>query len=90
MFILATVAILVAAPIGAYTAYYFSLHPIVMEGISETYKEYGVISDEIPLSFDIFTIFWNVLVIYILSFVSILYPVAYINRFRPVEAVHHV
>ena len=90
MCILATVAILVAAPIGAYTAYYFSLHPIVMEGISETYKEYGVISDEIPLSFNVLTIFWNVLVIYILSFLSIVYPISYINRFRPVEAVHHV
>lgn len=90
MFILATVAVLFASSLGAFIAYYFSLHPIVIEGISETYKQYGIISDKIPLSFNLFTIFWNVMLIYVLSFLSILYPLIYINRFKPVEAVHHV
>jgi len=90
IFILSTAAILLATPIGAYIAYYFSVHPIVIAGISETYKEYGVVSDEIPLAFNLFTIGWNVAVVYLLNFISILYPMAYINRFRPIEAVHHV
>ena len=90
IFIIATLAILFATPIASSIAYYFSLHPIVIEGISQTYKEYGIISDEIPFSFDVFTIFWNVAVIYMLSFLSILYPTTYINRFKPIEALHHV
>ena len=90
IFIIATLAILFATPIASFIAYYFSLHPIVIEGISETYKEYGIISDKIPFSFDIFTIFWNVSLIYILSFLSILYPIFYINSLKPIEAMHHV
>jgi len=90
IFIIATLAILFATPIASSIAYYFSLHPIVIEGISQTYKEYGIISDEIPFSFDVFTIFWNVAVIYMLSFLSILYPISYINSLKPIEAMHHV
>ena len=90
IFILSTLAIVLATPIGAYIAYYFSLYPIVIEGMSETYKEYGIISDELPFSFDLFTIFWNVAVIYILNFLSVIYPIRYINAFRPIEATRHV
>ena len=90
IFILSSMAILLATPIGASIAYYFSLHPFVMEGISETYKDYGVVSDEIPLAFNWFTISWNVGMIYMLNFLSIIYPIRYINAFKPVEASHHV
>lgn len=90
IFILSSLAILLATPIGAYIAYYFSLHPIIIEGMSETYKEYGVVSDEMPLSFDIFTIFWNVCLVYILNFLSVIYPISYINAFKPIEATKHV
>ena len=90
IFILSSLAILLATPIGIYITYYFSLHPIVIEGISETYKQYGIVSDEMPFSFDIFTISWNVLVIYILNFLSIVYPTIYINKLNPIEAMSHV
>jgi len=90
IFILSTMAIVLAAPIGGYIAYYFSVHPMVIAGISETYKAYGVVSDEIPLSFDLVTIGWNIAVVYGLNFLSVIYPIVYINRFEPIEAVHHV
>jgi len=90
IFILSTLAIVLATPLGAYIAYYFSLHPIIIEGMSETYKEYGVVSDALPLSFDGFTIFWNVSVIYLLNFLSVIYPIIYINSFQPIEATKHV
>ncbi|MEA3523028.1 MAG: FtsX-like permease family protein [Campylobacterota bacterium] len=90
IFILSSLAILFATPIGAYIAYYFSVHPIVIEGMSETYREYGIISDEMPLNFDMFTIFWNVCLIYFLNFLSVIYPIRYINAFKPIEATKHV
>ncbi|MBN2824894.1 MAG: ABC transporter permease [Campylobacterales bacterium] len=90
IFIISTVAIVLATPIGAYISYYYSVHPIVIEGISETYKDYGIVSDEMPLSFNLFTIFWNVMVVYILNLLSILYPMRYLSSFRPVEALGHV
>lgn len=90
IFILSSFAILLAMPLGAYLAYYFSVNPIIIEGMSETYKQYGIVSDEMPFNFNLFTITWNVLVIYILNFLSILYPAFYINSFSPIEASHHV
>ena len=90
IFVLASSAVVLATPLGAFVAYYYSVHPIVIEGISQTYKEYGIVSDTINLSFDLFTIGWNVGVIYLLSFLSIIYPVHYINKFTPIEALRHV
>lgn len=90
IFILSTVAILFAMPLGAGTAYYFSLYPIVIEGMSEMYKDYGIVSDEMPFAFDLLTISWNVATVYLLNFLSIIYPVSYINSFKPIEATHHV
>ena len=90
IFILSTAAIIIATPIGAGIAYYFSIYPIIIEGISETYKDYGVVSDELPFNFDLFTIAWNVAVIYALNFISIIYPISYINAFKPIEATRHV
>lgn len=88
--ILSSLALLLATPIAGYICYYYSLHPIVIEGIADMYKDYGIISDEIPFSFDIFTIGWNLALIYLLNFLSILYPYFYINSFKPIEATKHV
>jgi len=58
--------------------------------MSETYKEYGIVSDSVPLEFNLFTITWNVALIYGLNFLSVIYPISYINAFKPIEATRHV
>lgn len=90
IFILSSLAIILATPIAGYICYYFEIHPIIIEGMAEMYKDYGVISDELPLKFDIFTIFWNIGIIYLINFLSIIYPYIYINTFEPIEATRHV
>ena len=90
IFILSTAAIILASPIGAAINYYFSIHPIIIEGISETYKDYGIVSDELPFDFNLFSIGWNIAIIYVLNFLSIIYPITYINAFKPIEAARHV
>ncbi|MEA3330361.1 MAG: FtsX-like permease family protein [Campylobacterota bacterium] len=90
IFILSTLALIFATPIAGYICYYYSIDPIVIEGMAEIYKDYGIVSDEMPFSFDIFTIFWNVLLIYSLNILSIIYPYFYINSYTPIEASHHV
>lgn len=90
IFIVSTAAIVIATPIASYISYYFSVNPIVIEGMSEMYKDYGIVFDEIPFKFDLFTIAWNVAVIYILNFLSVVYPISYINAFKPIEAAKHV
>ncbi|WP_331861779.1 ABC transporter permease [Sulfurovum sp.] len=88
--LLAAVSILLGTLIGASIAYYFELHPIVISGIAETYKEYGVVSDEIPMHFDLFTIAWNALTIFILDLAAILYPIFKVNKLTAMEAMRYV
>ncbi len=88
--LLATISIVVGTIIGASIAYYYELHPIVISGIAETYKEYGVVSDEIPMKFDLFTIAWNALTIFTLNLAAILYPIAKINKLTAMEAMRYV
>ncbi len=88
--ILTLVALIVAVPIASYINYYYSMYPIVIEGIAEMYKDYGIISDEIPFDFNPITIVWNALVVFILNCLSILYPYIYVNLFTPIEASRHV
>ncbi len=90
IFILTTLAILVATPIASYICYYYSVNPIIIDGISDMYKDYGIVSDEIPFDFTPFTIFWNVSLIYILNILSVVYPYFYIRSFTPIEATRHV
>ena len=90
IFILSSLAIVVATPIAGYICYYYSINPIVIEGMAEMYKDYGIISNEVPFNFDILTIFWNVGIIYILNILSIIYPYFYINSYEPIEATRHV
>ncbi|WP_373000938.1 ABC transporter permease [Sulfurimonas sp.] len=90
IFILSSAAFLIAVPIATYICYYYSINPIVIEGIAEMYKDYGIVSDEIPFNFDMFTIAWNIALIYVLNFLSIIYPYLFINSFEPIEASRHV
>ncbi len=88
--ILTLLALLAATPLGAYTAYYFEVHPIVIAGMSDMYKEYGVVSDEVPTLFEPFTVFWNVMLVFGLNLLSIIYPLFYVRSFNAIEAMHHV
>lgn len=88
--ILSSLAILLATPIASYICFYYSVNPIIIEGIAEMYKDYGIISDELPFRFDVFTIVWNVAIIYALNILSVIYPYFYINSFKPIEASRHV
>lgn len=88
--ILATISVILGTIIGASIAYYYELNPIVISGIAETYKEYGVVSDEIPMNFDLFTITWNALTIFMLNLAAIIYPVAKINKLTAMEAMRYV
>ena len=88
--ILTVAALALAVPLGAYTAYYFQIHPIVIPGLSDMYKEYGVVSDQVPTQFDPVTILWNTLLVFSLNLLSIVYPILYTRSFTPVEAIRHV
>lgn len=90
VFLLTSAAIFLATPIAASISYYYSIHPIVIDGISDMYKDYGIVSDAIPFNFSLFTMGWNIAVLYILNLLSIVYPYLYVRSFTPTKAIAHV
>jgi ABC-type lipoprotein release transport system permease subunit len=88
--ILAISSVVVGMVIGAFLAYYYEINPIVIEGIAETYKQYGIVTDAVPTRFDLFTIAWNAAVVLVLNFLALFYPIYYLRQFTPTEAMHHV
>lgn len=90
MLLLATGAVALSIAVGAPIAWYYELHPIVIQGIAEAYKEYGIVNDQIPMRFNVFTILWNGGVVFALNVLAVIYPIAVANRNTPIEAMQHV
>ncbi len=88
--LLAVAAALIGGVLGGITSEYFAIHPIVIEGMAESYKEYGIVSDSVPTRFDLWTVTWNTLVVLLLDFAAIVYPIRFASGFTPVEAMRHV
>jgi len=90
MLLIALSAVGASVAVGAPIAWYYELHPVVIEGIAEAYRDYGIVDDQIPMRFDWFTIGWNAGIVFALNMLAVLYPIAVVKRYTPVEAMHHV
>lgn len=88
--LLSSISVLLGTLIGGFLAYYYEIHPIIIPGMAEMYKDYGVVSDKLPLHFDLLTISWNALTIFLLNITAILYPIIKINKLTVVEAMRYV
>ncbi len=88
--LLATLSVITGAIIGGLVAHHYELHPIVISGMAEMYKDYGVVSDEVPMHFDLFTITWNALTIFLLNLTAIIYPVSKVNTLSATEAMRYL
>jgi len=87
---LAFVSVIIGGLIGGTIAYYFHLHPIVFSGMEEQFKQYGLAASEMPTAFMPMVILRDMAIMFSLSVLSTLYPIIKVNRFHPVEAIHHV
>ncbi|XCN74449.1 MAG: FtsX-like permease family protein [Candidatus Electrothrix aestuarii] len=88
--LLAVVSVVLGGLLGGVVAYYFHLNPIPMSGFEEQFKQYGLAVSAIPTAFQPLAILRDMLVMFVLSVLSTLYPILKINRYRPVEAMRHV
>jgi ABC-type lipoprotein release transport system permease subunit len=88
--LLALVSVIIGGLIGGAFAYYFHLNPIVFSGMEEQFKQYGLAASEMPTAFMPLVILRDMIVMFGLSVLSTLYPILKVNRFQPVEAIHHV
>jgi len=77
--------------VGGGLSYYFHLHPIALSaGYEEQFRQYGLAASVLPTSFMPIIIVRDMLVMFVLSILAILYPIFKVNGYRPVEAIHHV
>ena len=88
--LLAFLSVVAGGLIGGIFAYYFHLHPIVFTGFEEQFKQYGLAVSEMPTAFMPLVILRDMIVMFFLSVLSTIYPILKVNRFKPVEAIHHV
>ena len=83
-------SVLIGGLIGGAFAYYFYLHPMVFSGMEEQFKQYGLAVSAIPAAFEPLTILRDMAVMFVLLLLSTLYPIIRVNRYQPIEAIHHV
>ena len=88
--LLAVVSVVLGGLLGGAIAYYFHLNPIPMASFEEQFKQYGLAVSAIPTAFQPLVILRDMVVMFVLSVLSTLYPILKINRYRPVEAMRHV
>lgn len=88
--LLALVSVLVGGLFGAVLALYFQYNPIVIAGMEEQFKQYGLAVSSMPTIFMPWLIARDMVVMFILTLLSTLYPVLKVNRIQPIEAINHV
>jgi len=88
--LLGLVSVLLGGLIGGALAYYFHINPIVFSGFEEQFKQYGLALTAMPTDFAPLVIMRDMAVMFVLSVAATLFPIFKVNRFRPIEAIHHV
>ena len=88
--LLAFISAIIGGLFGGYLAYYFQLNPINLGEIGDAYKEFGLITTELPALFSWTTTFKGMVYVFILNLISIIYPIYKVLSFRPIDAIHHV
>ncbi len=88
--LLGMVSVIGGGLIGGALAYYFELNPIVISGYEEQFKQYGLAASSMPAIFSLSTLVRDMIVMFVLTVLSTLYPILKVNGYRPIDAIHHV
>ena len=88
--LLGMVSVIGGGLIGGALAYYFELNPIVISGYEEQFKQYGLAASAMPAIFSLSTIVRDMIVMFVLTVLSTLYPILKVNGYRPIDAIRHV
>ena len=88
--LLGFVSVFAGGFIGALFAYYYNVNPMIFNGMEEQFKQYGLAASSIPTAFEPLIILRDMAVMFVLLLLSTLYPIIKVNRYQPIEAIHHV
>ncbi len=91
---LAAFSIVIGATLGGYLTYYWEIHPIPMDQYKESFEQYSQYGYEfepqVATLFSLASILKNIILVFFLNLVAVLYPVLKVNRMKPVEAINYV
>jgi len=88
--ILGMLSVFIGGLFGGGLTAYFHFHPIQLSGYEEQFKQYGLMAAALPTVFRPIMIARDILIILTLSLFAAIYPIFKVNRYRPLEAIHHV
>lgn len=96
--ILGSIGVGIGSGLATWNLKYLNENPVNVKAlygdsidIEEYMKEYDMVMiDAMPADYNLESIFWHTLIIYIMTILTIIYPVIMVNRLKPVEAMHHV
>ena len=88
--ILGIFSVVLGGIIGGWAAYYYELHPIYLQSLEETYRQYGIVDAVLPTDFTWTAVFKGMGYMLGLNLLVALYPIIRVNRYSPVEAIRHV
>lgn len=94
--ILGVLSVGVGGAVGAYASIHYEKHPIQLASLvdvdTEEYaKQYNMVAEtSLPTQYNPQKILAEMVIMLLLNLVSVIYPIAMINRFTPIQAIHYV
>lgn len=88
--LLAFIGVIIGGVISGYLNFYFSIHPIDFSSQAEQFKQYGLMSSDMPTEFNLLHIFRDMILIFILNILSTIYPILKLNSLTPLKALRNV
>lgn len=94
--ILGTLSVGAGGAASTYATHYYEQHPIELTSwgdveIEEYYKQYNIVADvTIPAQYNPTKIMIQMVIMFVLNLLTVLYPIMMINRFTPVQAIRYV
>lgn len=90
-FILSGISVILGGIIGAIFSYYFYINPIDLGSqFEEQFKQYGFANTVLPTDFNPLNIIRDMFIMFVLCVLSTIPPVLKVNKYKPIEAIHHV
>lgn len=86
--ILTLLSIIIGAVIAGYLIHYFHLHPIQISAAKDMVHRIGVMEFVLQTKFSYFIIFYNSVIIFMLSMITVIYPILKVANYNPIEAIH--
>ena len=88
--ILTLIGMVIGAIMAGFLTYYLDIHPITFDSLQDMVHRIGVMEFILKAKFSFEIIFFNAFIIFVLSMITVIYPILRIAYYKPIEAIHAV